>query len=806
MRIRTLLLVLLLPFVLLACRGAPRLPQLLATSTPAASPTPSITPTPTLTPTPTPTPTPVPAVRISSGDEALFHGDWDQALQEYQLAQQGSSEAEIQSTARLGIGRTHLLAGDYEAAAGEFEALIETYSASPHLAQAYFFLAQAYSGSSRHQEAAQAYLNYLALNPGVIDAYVLDLRGDALFAAGDYANAARDYQAALQAPSMSDRTLLEMKTARALALGGQTELALGLYDSIYTNTTNDNTRALINLRKGQIFTNLGQLERAYEVYQDSVNNFPRAYESYSALLALVEAGVPVDELNRGLVDYFAGQYGVAIDAFARYLQNSPSDPGTALYYTGLSQRSLGNHTQAIQTWDQVISGYPDHRFWDDAWDQKAYTQWAFLNQYSGALQTLLDFVRTVPHHERAAEFLFDAGLVAERSGELDKAAEHWARVSSDYPNYEQALRARFLTGVTQFRLAKPAEALATFQVALTSSQSLGDRAAALLWIGKSQQALGQTEAARQAWEQAANADPTGYYSERARDILRERAPFTPPRQYDLAADPASERSRAEEWLRTTFALPEETDLSNPGALASDPFLLRGAALWELGLYNEARNEFEQLRYNLASDPVQSFHLAAYLNELGLYRSATMAARQVLTLAGMDDASSLNAPMYFNRLRFGTHFSDLVMPVAEEYGFHPLLLFSVIRQESLFESFARSSAAASGLMQVIPATGEEIAGSLNWPPDYTVRDLNRPLVSVNFGAYYLDRQRKLFDGDLYAALAAYNGGPGNAMEWKELSGNDPDVFLEVVRYSETRNYIRGIYEIFSIYRRLYDRTP
>jgi soluble lytic murein transglycosylase len=70
---------------------------------------------------------------------------------------------------------------------------------------------------------------------------------------------------------------------------------------------------------------------------------------------------------------------------------------------------------------------------------------------------------------------------------------------------------------------------------------------------------------------------------------------------------------------------------------------------------------------------------------------------------------------------------------------------------------------------------------------------------------LNRQRGFLDGDIYAALAAYNGGPGNAAAWKELVPPDPDLFLEVIRFEETRNYIKGIYEIFTIYRDLYDRT-
>ena len=167
-------------------------------------------------------------------------------------------------------------------------------------------------------------------------------------------------------------------------------------------------------------------------------------------------------------------------------------------------------------------------------------------------------------------------------------------------------------------------------------------------------------------------------------------------------------------------------------------------------------------------PSQSYRLANHLLELGLYRSAIMAARQVLDLAGLSDADTLNAPAYFNHLRFGPYFSELVLPAAQQYGIHPLLLFSLMRQESLFEGFVRSSAAASGLMQIMPATGEQIASDLGWPANFTSQDLSRPQVSIILGADYLRSQLDNFDGDIYATLAAYNGGPGNALQWKKLA--------------------------------------
>jgi soluble lytic murein transglycosylase len=225
------------------------------------------------------------------------------------------------------------------------------------------------------------------------------------------------------------------------------------------------------------------------------------------------------------------------------------------------------------------------------------------------------------------------------------------------------------------------------------------------------------------------------------------------------------------------------------------------------LYDEARLEFEDLRTSISSDPVLTYRLANYLLELGLYRSAITAARQVLTLAGMQDQqASMLAPPYFHHVRYGLYYDDLIIPAAEANGLDPLLLFSVIRQESLFEGFVSSTAGARGLMQIIPATGADISRQLGWPINFDDSDLYRPNVSVAYGAHYLASNRRLLDGDLYAALAAYNGGPGNALAWQQLSQGDPDLFLETVRAQESRDYIRRIYEIFAIYRRLYSSAP
>ena len=765
-----------------------------------------ILPTPTATLLPTPVPTPVPAIRIELGDKSRFEGDWEEANTEFQTALDSSPDLEVQSAALLGIGRSRHQAGDYEGAISALQSLIESYPQSSSIPYAYFALAQANAMLGRHGEAAEAYSQYLNLRPGYIDAYVLNLRGDQFDISGDYTSAIRDYRAALQSPSQLNGLLIEIEIAQAHAATGDYETALGMYQDIYNRAQTDFTKAQMDYQMGQAYTALGKMEQAYAVYQDAVFNFPTMNSAYLSLIALVDAGVPVDELQRGIVDYHAGQHGVALAAFDRYFQAGGPEQEKARYYNGLALRALGGYESAITEWEKVIQNFPDSPYWDDAWEQKSFTQWFDLHDYGGAIQTLLDFVETAADHPRAAELLYIAAQIAESDSRLDQAAQIWERVAMEYPEYDLAQRALHLAGISYYRLGNFGGALGLFQRVAENAFTLEDRVAAHFWQGKAYSAMGDIPAATAAWEMAASLDPTGYYSERAGDILRQKPPFTPPQNIDLSFDLDFERIQAEAWMRSTFDIPAETDLMSPGPLWSDPVFQRGTELWELGLYEEARDEFESLRQSVEFDAANSFRLTNYLLELGFYRSAILAARQVLNLAGMSDLETMNAPVFFNHIRFGTYFSDIVLPAAHGYNIHPLLLYSIVRQESAFEGFARSGAGAQGLMQIMPATGQEIASNLGWPEDYSNSDLNRPIVSLVLGADYLAKWRDYFDGDLYAALAAYNGGPGNAMEWKQLAQDDLDLFLEVIRFEETRDYIRKIYENFNIYRRIYDRTP
>jgi len=786
-------------FILAACQ---------ALSTPPPTPIPTITPGgPTATPPPTITPSPLPTLppvqRIETGDQALFYGDYELAREQYLTAYNESTDFGLRAAALWGLGRTELADGNYQTSLERFTALTTEYPESTYSARAPFLMGRAYEQLGQYVQASDAYNHYMTRIPGVIDAYVQEYRGDALSEAQDYAGALSAYNAGLSASRLDDGSDLQIKIAETRAKFGDYAGALILYDQIFAATTNDYIKAQMDYRAGNAHIALGQTTEAYARYSNAVNNYPLSYYAYLSLVALVDAGVEVDELNRGLVDYYANQYDVALVAFDKYIATNPTNDGTAHYFRASTLRDLQRTEDAIAEYDHFIGNYPAHARWVDAWEDKAFLQWAVLDDYEAAAQTMLTFVSTVPESTYAGTALMSAARIQERNGKLAEAAQTWERVANEYPGNEEVSDSLFLAGIARYRLQDYAGALTVFQRNLLLATLEEDRARAYFWIGKIQQGLGDTASAQASWQQGQATDPTGYYSLRSRDMLMGRAPFETPANVNFNPDLEKERKDAESWIRVSFNLPPETDLTGPGTLAQDPRFVRGTELWELGMYGEARSEFDALRESISASPTDNFRLANHLVEIGLYRSAIFAARQVLTLAGQESQqASLTAPPYFNHLRYGLYYHDLIITESQKYGMDPLFMFSVIRQESLFEGFVSSNAGAHGLMQVIPDTGAQIAGELGWPPAYEQEDLYRPIVSVRFGSYYLHNTRDMLGGSVYGGLAAYNAGPGNSLVWNELAGNDPDLFVEIVRFQETRDYIRLIYEIFSTYRMLY----
>lgn len=769
----------------------------------------AVLPSPTPTSIPTPTPTATPQELIDDGDYALFVGDYQKAYEIFRESLKSNPDADIQAKSNLGMGQAHFMQGIYSSALNH---LRQAASAEDPIiaARAHYYLGKTFTQLERYEEALAAYDTYLQLRPGVIDSHVYELMGDLFTTVGDTTQAIDNYETAYQKDPAGGSDSLALKIAAAYKSQGDLDEALVLYNEIYQGTNNDYTKASVDLLIGRIYLELEEPEQAYAYFQDAVNNFPFTYDSYAALVTLVNDGVPVHEYQRGLINYYMGNYGLAIEAFDRYLDSGvEQSPDAALYHKALATRAQGlndgngDYQQAIILWQQLIQDYPTSPYFLDAWEDIEYTQWAYMDEPQLAAETALTFVAQRPESPESPGFLFLAGRSYERADLLTEAASTWERMADEYPTSPETFRGVYYAGIAYVRLGDWDSAQVAFSRALLLTSQPAEIAAANLWIGKCQEARGDLPAGLDSWKTAQTADPFGHYSIRAEDLLIGREPIAEPDTYDLDPDLSLYIQEAESWLRSTFNFPADTNLESPGLLANDMRFQRGLEYWSLGFYEKGKIHFDSLRLEYENDPAQTFRLIPALVEIGLYRSALVASTNLLKSAGLEGADALEAPEFFSRVRFGAYYLDWLLPIAESERISPLLLLSIIRQESTYEGFISSGAGARGLMQIIPSTGAQLADELQWPENYTDADLNRPNVSLLFGAVYLEKQRNYFNGDLFAMLAAYNGGPGNTIAWKGLTPfDDPDLFLEVVRIEETRNYIRLINEIHYIYRWLY----
>jgi len=779
------------------------LPISFRTAVPVST-TPSGTPSPTVTPTATATPIPLPSDHLLIGDTAWFNGDYKTALNEYQLALNQSTDTSVIPAALFGIGRVYAVKQDCVTAMDAFNQLFSQYPTSSLTVLTYYYAAQCYEANNNYVQAVAAYNGFLQLKPGVIDDTILELKGNALVHNGDFAGAISAYTASLVANPPADFDSTQIKIGKAYAAQGDQANAIKTFLDLFNSTLSDYTKATCDLLMGQAYLAIGETDQANTRFLDSVNNYPKSYDAYSALVQLVNSNVTVSDFNRGLVDYYAGQYYPAIDALIRYIKADVEHPGSAHYYLGLSYFYTDQVDLAIQQYDSLITDHPSDKYWAAAWDEKAYAQWNKKGEYAEAAKTLLDYISLEPGSAEASGYLFEAARIYERGTLLPEAAANWERLINEYPSADNAVRGLFLAGITYYRMGQFDKALAVFQHFQQVTTVPSDQAAAYFWMAKTKSAKGDSNDASSDWATAQQADPGGYYSIRAGEILQKASPLQAASTSDLGFDLNYDRIEAEAWLRSKFSLPLNMGLSGLGDLAGNIHLERGDLYWQMGLLDSASAEFETLRNDLTSDANRSYRLLNHFMDIGLYRSAILTSRQILDLAGLTDATSLQAPIFFNHIRFGPYYRDLVTSYCDTYGLNPLLIFSLIRQESFFESFIQSSAGATGLMQIMPATGQEKAGDLNWPVGYQQSDLYRPVVNVLFGVSYLAGQKTYLNGDMFAAVAAYNAGAGNAEVWMTLANNDPDLFLEIIRFDETRTYLQNITVFLTIYRALYER--
>lgn len=294
------------------------------------------------------------------------------------------------------------------------------------------------------------------------------------------------------------------------------------------------------------------------------------------------------------------------------------------------------------------------------------------------------------------------------------------------------------------------------------------------WSARAFDSLGERERARRLYGEVAAADTTDFYRRHALSRLGAGTPGTAP-----ATDPAL-REPPEPW-------------------PTDPALDRARLLTDLGLDGLALSELELVADG--ADPRAAAALEALvLARQGRRRDSIPLIREAFPALG--SSYQAGVPDEALRIYYPIDYGELIRGHAERNRLPLHLVLGMIRQESAFDIGATSWAGARGLMQVMPATGREVAQKLGLP--WSTSRLGDPDYNVRLGTAYFRQVLSMFDGDVELALAGYNGGPYRIKRlWREGGASEGlDAFLEGLGIPESRTYVKRILLLTDSYEQLY----
>lgn len=297
------------------------------------------------------------------------------------------------------------------------------------------------------------------------------------------------------------------------------------------------------------------------------------------------------------------------------------------------------------------------------------------------------------------------------------------------------------------------------------------RRQARYWYARSVERMGEKEEAAAIYRELAAAPYTDVYAAHA---AGRGAPHQPP-----ATNPL--KTQKPDWPQIA-----EKDMPSELRLAYE--------LTALTDFRDARLEIQK-NINRTNAPFADALMGDLYNSSGdtlLMMRALKRAFPKLATVEQDDV-----PAYFLRMYYPTRYHEEILRDAKKNGLDPYVIMGLIHQESYYNPRVRSAVGATGLMQLMPPTGKEIARRL-----HTSSNLEDPNTNIKLGTYYFRSLVNMFGGSVNLAIASYNAGMGNVMKWRRGGPNKPmDEFLESIPFPETRNYVKRVNMLGASYRRL-----
>lgn len=463
------------------------------------------------------------------------------------------------------------------------------------------------------------------------------------------------------------------------------------------------------------------------------------------------------------------KYGQASAAYAKAPRTSRNAYRVARGLDLAEKRSTAN-----RAYKQMVAEFPDA--------EESATALLRIAQLEPAIEAVPYLDKVVSQFpERAGDALVAEAAILDNLKSVEAAAEARQLLLTKYGSTDAAAEYRWKQAqknaaagdfLTAWKLAQP--------IATENPNSDYARRASF-WVGKWARKLGRQEDAKAAFEHVVAQYPQSYYAWRSAVSLGWKVgDFTTVRQMSPQVSQPIDRPvlpLGSDALKELYQLGQGRD---------------AWSLWQAEFHNRIQPTVaEQFTEGLV-------RLAAGDHLKGISQISTLEDRETPEEQAQYKAL-LQQSAYWEAL-YPFPFFDIVTSWSQQRQLNPLLVVSLIRQESRFEPKIRSVAGAVGLMQVMPGTGDWIAQKIG------VKQYNpeNPNDNVKLGTWYLDHTHDEYSNNSMLAVASYNAGPGNVAKWlSQRPLSDPDEFVENIPFDETRNYVKNVFGNYWNYSRLYN---
>ncbi|WP_413288366.1 transglycosylase SLT domain-containing protein [Bdellovibrio sp. HCB337] len=396
-----------------------------------------------------------------------------------------------------------------------------------------------------------------------------------------------------------------------------------------------------------------------------------------------------------------------------------------------------------------------------------------------AESTLKDLYQT----SNATILYWYAGRAAHLIGQYDRAQTHFLKLIEFHAGTEEAAEALLRSGLIHLRMKNYESAVVQFDKLLAQKKDKFDLQARY-WLVRSLENI-EKEKERAGVEAK---------------ILIERYPFS---YYGIRLT-AEVNKGSYLWPNAVSSIPANTSemwLMGEEKNAWKRFKTLTKAGWLL----EAQSEVALLP--TTKNPWLEYHLAKFMSKSFQFPTAIRWMAEA-----MDLENSLRSPETLSYV-YPKAFSPWVEGEAKKYNLNPILVRSLIRQESAFGIRAQSTANAQGLMQLIPSTAQDVARRLGMKKLEFPEDVFRPEINIPLGTFYISSMIDQFAGNVPFALGAYNAGPTKMRIFTEARSDIKDlvnkgsstpvdeIWFDELPWSETSFYIKAILRNSLLYKLL-----